>query len=222
MEEIDFDKVPAKALNISSRLRLAWFLNPEQSLPSENGFARDYRGLAEQMDFQYNDIKNFQRNEDPTMKILEAWDARPSTTISQLIQFLENMGRHDVVQDLRPQFENDASVYLRNMKRSSEIPLQVPEVTSCHIQKSQFVEDFSILTTGDIITGEPTYYDAYVCYADEDIRFVHDLAKYLESPAVGFKLFIRGRDLLAGHSEYETNIQLIKERCRRMLIILSP
>lgn len=59
---------------------------------------------------------------------------------------------------------------------------------------------------------ERTYYDAYVAYADEDCNFVQELAKCLESPEIGLKLFIRGRDLLAGYTEHDTNIMLIKER----------
>ncbi|CAL1287466.1 unnamed protein product [Larinioides sclopetarius] len=219
MEKIDFDTIPARVLNCSSRLLLGKLLNPEKKILSSDNYARDYRGLAEQMQFGFDDIRNFQRREDPTMKILEEWTVQPTATIGKLIQFLENMGRHDVIQDLQPRFENDAKVYLQQIEKSRESPLQVPEVTSCPSQSYQ-MNELNILTREDAFTGEPTYYDAYISYADEDIQFVYNLVQYLESN--GFKVFIRTRDLLAGHSEYETNMQLIQERCKRVLIVLTP
>ncbi|PRD33320.1 UNVERIFIED_CONTAM: Myeloid differentiation primary response protein MyD88 [Trichonephila clavipes] len=115
--------------------------------------------------------------------------------------------------------EKDAAVYLQQVEKYKDSPLQVPEVTSCRSQCSQ-LDELNILTRDDAFTGECTLYDAYISYADEDIHFVYNLVQYLESS--GFKLFIRSRDLLAGHSEYETNMQLIKERCKRVLIVLSP
>ncbi|KAF8784652.1 Myeloid differentiation primary response like protein [Argiope bruennichi] len=209
MEKIDFNAIPAKVLNHSCRLHLGKLLNPEMKILSSNNYARDYRGLAEQMQFSFDDIRNFQRQGDPTMKILEEWTVQPDATIGKLIQFLENMGRHDVIQDLEQRFENDAKVYLQNLEREKESPLQVPEVSSCPYQSSQ-MNELNILTREDAFTGEPTYYDAYISYAHEDFEFVYNLVGYLE--ANGFKLFIRSRDLLAGHFEYETDMQLIQER----------
>lgn len=66
------------------------------------------------------------------------------------------------------------------------------------------------------------WYDAYVCYADNDLEFVRQLAEYLESPNIGFRLFIRDRDLLVGNWVYDTFARLIETQCRRMIIILSP
>lgn len=66
------------------------------------------------------------------------------------------------------------------------------------------------------------WYDAYVCYADNDLEFVRRLAEYLESPKIGFRLFIRDRDLLVGNWVYDTFARLIETQCRRMIIVLSP
>ncbi|KAG8178439.1 hypothetical protein JTE90_016111 [Oedothorax gibbosus] len=219
MDDIDFNSISATALNYSSRHLLGQFLNPKQNLLSKEGYSRDYHGLAEQMNFQYNVVRNFERSEDVTMKILEAWSTEPDATIGKLISFLENMGRHDVIEDMQSFFEKDAKVYLNRSKPKADGPVQVPEVTSCRSQLLN-ADDLNILTREDAYTGESTSYDAYVSYADEDIDFVYNLARYLEDS--GFKLFIRSRDLLGGHTEYETNMQLIKSRCKRVLIVLSP
>lgn len=66
------------------------------------------------------------------------------------------------------------------------------------------------------------WYDAYVCYADSDIDFVKKLSDYLESPQIGYRLFIRDRDLLGGNWVYESFAQLIESQCRRVIIVLSP
>lgn len=94
--------VPGKALNYSSRLILSNNLNIKGVIPSKSGHARDYRGLAELMDFQYSNIKIFERNEDPTLRILEAWETRPDATLDKLISFLEEMERYDVINELKP------------------------------------------------------------------------------------------------------------------------
>lgn len=47
---------------------------------------------------------------------------------------------------------------------------------------------------------------------DKDACIVAELAKILESPLFGFKLFIRGRDMLLGCVELDSNIELIKKR----------
>lgn len=104
MDDIDLNTIPASALNYSSRHFLGQFLNPKQNLLSKNGYSRDYHGLAEQMNFQYNVVRNFERCEDVTMKILEAWSVEPDATIGKLINFLENMGRHDVIEDMQSKF----------------------------------------------------------------------------------------------------------------------
>jgi len=65
-------------------------------------------------------------------------------------------------------------------------------------------------------------YDAYICYADEDVQFVSFLAQYLESSQIGLRLFIRDRDLLVGSMKYDAFTYLIEKRCNYMVIVLTP
>lgn len=94
--------VPAKVLNYSARFILSNNLDIKIVLPAKNGHSRDYRGLAELMGFQYNDIKKFERYDDPSMKILESWETHPDATLDKLISFLEEMERHDIIKELEP------------------------------------------------------------------------------------------------------------------------
>jgi myeloid differentiation primary response protein MyD88 len=70
------------------------------------------------------------------------------------------------------------------------------------------------------VTQEDSFYDAYVCYADEDLDFVVDLTRLLEED-FGFKLFLRERDSEAGSLEYDSFTRVLNS-CRRMIIIVSP
>ncbi|XP_042907609.1 peptidoglycan-recognition protein LF [Parasteatoda tepidariorum] len=160
MEVLDFNAVPAKALRCSTRLKLREFLDPRQEILFKSGFARDYRGLADQMDFQYNEVRIFERYDSPTLKIIDAWTVLPHTTIGLLIQYLENMGRHDILQDLQPKFELDAKSYIQRclQVQSEESPLQVDEISSCRsVSFDVRLEDSGIFTTEDACTGEISY-----------------------------------------------------------------
>ena len=57
-----------------------------------------------------------------------------------------------------------------------------------------------------------TTYDAYFCSSDDDSIAVFEFARKLESPIYGLKLFIPERDMLAGHLQLETDIQMIMNR----------
>lgn len=226
-DDVDFSTIPATALNITSRMILSKFLNPEMQLMSSANYARDFRGLAEQMDFDYMDIKNFQCKSDPTAAVLDSWVRRPNVTIKDLLDMLKNMDRYDAIEDALQQFKNDANSYQRRKRSMNENPIQpiqVPEVTSCRTFESMFniTDAPKELTIDDLQSGGVTQYDAYVCYADEDLFFVHKLAEYLESPGVNLKLCIKGRDILLGNIEFDAYIRLIENRCKVLLLILTP
>ncbi|XP_054715673.1 myeloid differentiation primary response protein MyD88-like [Uloborus diversus] len=180
------------------------------------------------------------------MRILQEWEKRTDATIGQLLSFLKKLGRHSVIQDILPLIEKDAKAYLKKRSISQKIPLQVPEVTSfphddfqvrndgntltcddvktgvtsCQGNDFQVRNNGNALTCDDVRTGEITLFDAYLCYADENEGAALALAEILESQS--FRLYIPHRDSLPGQDEIISNIQMIKERCRRMLIILSP
>ncbi|KAK6172948.1 hypothetical protein SNE40_016500 [Patella caerulea] len=80
------------------------------------------------------------------------------------------------------------------------------------------------MTIDDVEKGCPQYYHAFVCYNPEgaDMQFVKNLLNKLESAPYNFKLCVPGRDDLPGGSTHTISARLIKERCRRMLIIMSP
>lgn len=88
--------IPLIALNIGFRKKLALYLNPR------NAVAADWMGLAEATGFTYLEIKNFEAVKNPTMMVLENWQARGDATVGKLLSILMKEERSDIVEDLRP------------------------------------------------------------------------------------------------------------------------
>lgn len=206
----DFAKMPIRALRTRTRTNLSMLMNPEQLLTSDDGHARDFRGLAELMGFSYTQIQNFKRSHDPFSAILESHLSLPAgkdASVEQLLLIIEQIGRFDIIDDITPYLREDLELFEKK-KQSSEF----------HAEE-QFDES-KILTLNDILTGEETLFDAYVCYADPDLPFVHQIISRLNE--YGITLFIRERDLPAGVLQHDVLTQLMEKRCRRVLLILSP
>ncbi|XP_053121366.1 myeloid differentiation primary response protein MyD88 isoform X2 [Hemicordylus capensis] len=94
------DEVPLVALNYTARRRLGLFLNPRAPVAS------DWTSLAEELGYEYLEIKNFEGKPDPTGRLLEDWERRCSpeapATVGRLRQVLRLLGRHDILTDLGP------------------------------------------------------------------------------------------------------------------------
>lgn len=205
-------------LQLNRRQQLSTYLNVEQILMSDCGFARDYRGLAQQLDLSYAEIAWLEKQIDPFGSLL-GLEKTCKLSVYNLFEFLVTIGRFDVVDDMIPLILEDLNTLEIRDKQSK-----------CKICSNDFFQiylifdkkkDFS-LRSAPIENETTIWYDAYVCYADQDLDFVQQLVNYLESPTIGFRLFIRDRDLLVGNWIYETFARLIEKQCRRMIIILSP
>ena len=95
--EVDLRQIPLVALNVSVRRRLSLYLNPRCTV------AADWTTVAESMDFEYLEIKNFETSKNPTLMILEVWEARSTNaTVGKLLDILEASERRDIVEELRP------------------------------------------------------------------------------------------------------------------------
>lgn len=204
-----FESTPLRAINMSSRSILSKSLNIEQVIPSEDGYQRDYRGLAQLMEFPYNDLVTIQRSSDPTKVLLDSYLNTVKggrSTIKNLLLMLEAIERYDVIDDVTDSLRKDVEAY---SERGRKLALFKPN----HEMFDLTIDDQS---------NEKSLYDAYICYADADIDFVAFLAKFLESPQVNLKLYIRERDPLIGNMETEGFVEVLQSRCKRMLIVLSP
>lgn len=201
---------PLIALNVSFRKKLGLYLNPR------NTVAADWMAVAEVMGFSYLEIKNYESSNNATLKVLEDWQARSSdATVGKLLSILKEVERKDIVEDLRPLIDEDVRRYWEQQKkRKAEPPVQVHEVDSC-------VSRPTGITLEDDPEGAPELFDAFICYCESDIEFVHDMIRELEQTEYKLKLCVFDRNVLPGSCVWTITSELIERRCKRMVVVIS-
>lgn len=208
--EGDMWSTPLIALNVSFRKKLGLYLNPR------NTVAADWMAVAEVMGFSYLEIKNYESSNNATLKVLEDWQARSSdATVGKLLSILKEVERKDIVEDLRPLIDEDVRRYWEQQKkRKAEPPVQVHEVDSC-------VSRPTGITLEDDPEGAPELFDAFICYCESDIEFVHDMIRELEQTEYKLKLCVFDRNVLPGSCVWTITSELIERRCKRMVVVIS-
>ncbi|XP_060755861.1 myeloid differentiation primary response protein MyD88 [Neoarius graeffei] len=199
---LDYASIPAIALNYSVRKKLALYLNPT------NTVAADWTELAEKMECTYLEIKNYEKSENPTRKLLEDWQTRAEATVGTLLSFLEQVERKDIILDLQALIDDDCRKYL---ERQKELPVQVPEVDSRLQDRGITVNDSHM----------PEMFDAFICYCQSDFQFVHEMIRQLEQTEYNLKLCVFDRDVLPGTCVWTITSELIEKRCKRMVVVIS-
>ncbi|XP_053213157.1 myeloid differentiation primary response protein MyD88-like [Panonychus citri] len=215
--DVDLSVIPLRALRMKSRTLLSKCLNAIQIIPAESGLPRDYRGIADLFGLDNPLVSTIERSEDPVKMILENVEKelkldqltgqKTPYSINDLIEHLESIERFDVIDDCQEFFIEDGKFFVNKMNK-----------LSCKGIKSDSLSIFENRDSNE----EDVHYDAYVCYADEDLDFVTFLSEYLESQQIGLRLFIRDRDLLLGTMRYDAYTKLIEKRCNYVIIILTP
>nr|KAF6335524.1 MYD88 innate immune signal transduction adaptor [Pipistrellus kuhlii] len=88
--------LPLAALNVRVRRRLSLFLNVRTAV------AADWSALAEEVGFEYLEIRQLEAHADPTGKLLDDWQGRPGASVGRLLELLAKLGRDDVLLELGP------------------------------------------------------------------------------------------------------------------------
>uniref|UniRef100_A0A8C3YTJ5 Myeloid differentiation primary response protein MyD88 n=1 Tax=Catagonus wagneri TaxID=51154 RepID=A0A8C3YTJ5_9CETA len=202
--------LPLAALNVRVRRRLSLFLNVRTQV------AADWTGLAEEMNFEYLEIRRLETHPDPTGSLLDDWQGRPGASVGRLLELLAKLGRDDVLVELGPSIEEDCKKYiLKQQQEASEKPLQVDSVDSS-------IPWMSGITIRDDPLGQmPERFDAFICYCPSDIQFVHEMIRQLEQTNYRLKLCVSDRDVLPGTCVWSIASELIEKRCRRMVVVVS-
>ncbi|KAM9839803.1 myeloid differentiation primary response protein MyD88 [Aulostomus maculatus] len=210
--DVDLLVTPLFALNMRVRNRLGLYLNPR------NAVAADWMDVAEAMGFSYLEIQNYEATQNPTLSVLKDWQAScRDATVGKLLSILEEVERKDVVEDIRPMIYEDIRKYNEKLKKQAEAPLQVPEVDSC---VPRTPERFGI-TLDDDPEGSPELFDAFICYCQSDIQFVHEMIRELEQTEYKLKLCVFDRNVLPGSCVWTITSELIEKRCKRMVVVIS-
>ncbi|XP_063003526.1 myeloid differentiation primary response protein MyD88 [Elgaria multicarinata webbii] len=213
-EPSPWDAVPLEALNYALRRRLGLFLNPRAPV------AADWTTLAEELGYDYLEIKNFERDPHPTERVLHDWPMRcpGGATVGRLLEVLRRLERQDILVDLGPSFEENCKNYLQKKQEEALKPVQDPVVDSSIPRASEMHG----ITTRDDPSGQtPEMFDAFICYCNSDIEFVEKMIQELEQTEYKLKLCVFDRDVLPGTSVCTITSELIEWRCRKVVAVIS-
>ncbi|XP_053198403.1 myeloid differentiation primary response protein MyD88 [Scomber japonicus] len=211
--KVDFDTIPLIALNVTCRKKLGLYLNPRTTVAS------DWMAVAEVMGFSYLEIKNYEDTKNPTLRIVEDWQVRTEATVGKLLSILTEVERNDIVEDLRPLIEEDVRKYCayQKKKEAADPPVQVPVVDSCVPRTPERCG----ITLEDDPEGAPELFDAFICYCQSDIEFVHEMIRELEQTDHNLKLCVFDRNVLPGSCVWTITSELIEKRCKRMVAVIT-
>lgn len=205
--------IPLVALNVGVRRRLSLFLNPRTPV------AADWTLLAEEMGFEYLEIRELETRPDPTRSLLDAWQGRSGASVGRLLELLALLDREDILKELKSRIEKDCQKYLgKQQNQESEKPLQVARVESSVPQTKELG---GITTLDDPLGQTPELFDAFICYCPNDIEFVQEMIRQLEQTDYRLKLCVSDRDVLPGTCVWSIASELIEKRCRRMVVVVS-
>uniref|UniRef100_A0A0B6ZIP1 TIR domain-containing protein n=1 Tax=Arion vulgaris TaxID=1028688 RepID=A0A0B6ZIP1_9EUPU len=219
--------VPLHALRYSVCVRLAYHLD-ETNLLMYNGVVPNFGGLAELAGFDGLQIHNMERAKSPTKQLFDDWKCRPDLkpTVGRLIEFLTVLGREDILTDCQSMIRDEVTFFLNRNQHFNEMkpgPIQDETVSSgpgCEELPRH-------ITIHDVTNMCETHYDAFICFnpngdSSKDLEFVRELISRLEGPKYKFRFFVPHRDDLAGLNAHSISAKIISERCRHMIVVLSP
>lgn len=199
-----------KHLSPSTIKQLSTLLNSRKVIPTQHYKLRDWRGVCESAGFGSDYIDFTSRNENPLGKCLQDWIYKDSNvTVHALTTTLEELDRYDVIQDCDQKICEDHKQYLLDLSA-------VPASSNITNTKCLTIDDEHCINSG---ISQKTY-DALLLYDDSDREFADTVTDKLEN-SYNLSLCIKDRDLLIGTNELTSMMELIDNRCSKVLIIIS-
>lgn len=252
LSSVAYQEAPLTALSRETLRKLSSLLNTLKIIHSDDGYERDWRGLAtlsEQRNF-YNE-KSFADN-DPSKRVIELWcENQPSNaTFGNLVKYLGLIDRWHVIEDLEENFLQDLQSYqtpkeqpaasTKSLNTENKVlelscvtnqelsinTIQNNLTTNNNRENIPYESESKILTSNDVQRyqqGLPLQtYDAFVLYADADYEYALEiLLKLQNNPLYNFKFCLKD-DLLFGIPfEHIALMELIRERCKFLIAILT-
>ncbi|XP_015116606.1 myeloid differentiation primary response protein MyD88 [Diachasma alloeum] len=212
---VNFVFIPLVAMSPTAKNIFSVLLNPPKVLQTCDKCFRDWRGFAGVLGIGGEANAIITSSPDPTAAIFDILKTREEKiTFEQLLKVLKKIDRWDVVDDTTDILEKDGKVYLERLQKgdAQEVDISV---------------DNKMLTYDDMIryeAGEPMQsYDAFLLYAEEDTPFANEIIENLEKKG-NLHLCTKDRDLISRGERFESEVlmQLISERCTRLIVVLSP
>ncbi|ALC41722.1 Myd88 [Drosophila busckii] len=221
-----FNRTPLAELGADTRRQLACMLNRKKVLRSEEGYERDWRGIAS-LAGQRDYIDEFANM--PMDLVLNSWIRHnPQTAeVGKLEEYLGIIDRWDVRDDIQENLIKDTNLYNVKQQKLEQLGL-VPSSAKPLLEKNNNTlgQDVNILSCDDqesLQNRQPLpKYNACVLYAEADLEHATEIMKNLESPRYNFKLFLRHRDMLSGVPfEHVELSQFLATRCNHLIVVLT-
>ncbi|XP_072019790.1 myeloid differentiation primary response protein MyD88-like isoform X1 [Amphiura filiformis] len=211
-------KLHATAIGHMTRRILAMHMNPPKLM------GNDWKGLADYMGFSMLEIQNFELNKDPMEQVMKEWVTRRDSTIGALLEMITDLEREDVLMALKEQLKKDAKNWTKKTAQQQQPgPVQVPVVSGTCYPNIPVTPELRGITLNDRPDGPVETFDAYVCHnPDTDYKFVLDMLSAMEKPPYNLRFCTDWRDLVPGGSYATATAELIENRCKRMIVVLSP
>ena len=186
-------------------------------LLTDDGKASDWRGLAELAGLATGaTYLKIEQAADPVKEIFSQWKMRPGATVGKLCLILQQIDRWDALEDNLEKLEEDVRMAEKTARLKG---LDLRELSAVEVEKAEqalTLDDLASLAQGAQL---PTY-DVFVLHGQAEEDFVQGvLLPNLE--AQGLRVILKDRDLLGGTFEHAAVMQLIKDRCRKLLPIFS-
>nr|QEJ65603.1 myeloid differentiation factor 88 [Mimachlamys nobilis] len=220
------EDVKLKSLNNGCRRKIGMLLDPEGSLIPDSDMFNDWGGYAELLNFSQPEIENLKRHKSPTQEMLHLWTTRkyPEPTVGNLIRFLYQLERVDVITDCRNMIERDVKKWKENEKSIEDMyndpTFRDPNLNATSNPPSRKTPE----SVPEVEREHEMYYDCFVIYnpdAPDQLDFVKEMSGILEGPEYNLRLFIPWRDYLVGTAMHSVSAAIIEKKCRRCAVILS-
>ncbi|XP_065681416.1 myeloid differentiation primary response protein MyD88-A-like [Hydra vulgaris] len=159
---------------------------------------KDWKALAAVFNFTMEEVNGLSIACDPTMELFKYYEVKydKKVTLCYVIESLQYIGRKDVVDDIFEYINNN------NFIENDNQGLQYP-----------------ITHVGNFTLNDN--YDVFISYAKDDISFAKLIKNRLEKEN-GFKVCIDYCDFLPGYNPFEQVCSVIIEKCKKVIVILSP
>lgn len=224
-------QIPLALLTHTHLSGLTQALNLQQLIPNSSGLSRDFRGIAELMEFSLVEVKTkFERSSSPTHTLIGAFITKERhANLNTLIKMIERIERFDLLDDVLPILIELAGIEFGQQPHLLDFGCQQPAIENDESRNNDqtilarngtpdLVSDLNPLTFDDDACSI-IHYDAFICFAPEDHHYAQELSDSLVNR--GAKV-ATADDLRPGHFEHEALMRLIDVRCRKVIIILTP
>ncbi|XP_060660890.1 myeloid differentiation primary response protein MyD88-like [Drosophila nasuta] len=225
-----FNRTPLSELSNDTKRQLSCMLNRKKVLRTEDGYERDWRGIAYLAKLTNLINENVPK---PMDAVLSTWiQHNPNTAeVGYLEQYLGIIDRWDVQDDIKENIIKDTERF--NLKKQQREQLQElsrssppPSLELREKNNNSLAQPVNILTLDDekcLQMGLPLpRYNACVLYAEADIEHAKNIMENLEYPPYNMKLFLKHRDILPGVPfEHVELSEFMTHRCNHLIVVLT-